>query len=355
MIHTSPLFRPLCIACNVALQARGKNASGTNKYCCPLCGKYQTHKPKKAGRPPRTWVLSSIWFEHWIMDNMTVSCIVTQLGMPRKVVQRELHRYLQEKPEDLTASLTMYMRIFPSIHRDILIDGTVIDGNCCCVVRPTSDPLILSHAFAKKEHQWVVKSVVIPLIVNVWEFRGIVSDGGRAIAGVVHKYFPGKPHQHCMVHQQRNITACLGKYPKTELHASLKIISLLAWDVHRREDLIVWKEFLVEWITLHREELQETFFDRTGKKRFVYQKARTALQRMQYLYQFCFVFLNFINMPRDTNHMEGGILSPLKRKIRVHSGLTFETQQQFVHHYITMHNKRILQKLNCYIPPTQQP
>jgi hypothetical protein len=288
------------------------------------------------------------------MDTMTVGVIASESDIPRKVVQQELHRYLQEKPEDLTLSLTLYMTTYPSVHRDLLLDGTVIDGNCCCILRPTSHPLILSYAFARKEHQWVVKSVVIPIIVNLWQFRGFVSDGGRAIVGVVHKYFSSKPHQHCMVHQQRNITACLGKYPKTDLHASLQVISLLAWEVHTTTDLKIWKEFLIEWITLHQSELKETFLDRLGKKRFVYQKARTALQRMQHLYQYCFVFLNFTDMPRDTNHMEGGIMSPLKRKIRVHSGLEFERQKQFVSHYITIHNRRILQQLNCYIPQSQQ-
>ncbi len=107
MKHSSLFFHPKCATCNISMQAHEGNHSGSKRFQCGVCEKYQTPKKKESRRPLQK-PLDRIWFDRSILGGYTVKQISQVTHFHPRWIQSELHRYLDEPVEIINSSFDQY-------------------------------------------------------------------------------------------------------------------------------------------------------------------------------------------------------------------------------------------------------
>ena len=167
-----------------------------------------------------------------------------------------------------------------------------------------------------------------------FEILGVVTDGRRGLANVFRKY----PYQICQFHIQKGIRTLLTKNPKSEAGKNLSIINkTFIKDKLTKEDYL---EKIKDHLKTHQEYINETTdlepTNSSNPAKYKHIRHRKALRKIQTNLKYMFTFQNYteIIIPNTTNHIDGGLFSPLKKLLKKllknHNGLSKEHRKTLI-------------------------
>ena len=321
-----------CPACNTKLQKRGLTAAGTQRWLCPKCRQSATKQ-----RPDLAKAQTLQRFVAWLLGKQSQA----ELGIPERTWRRHVGWCWDVVPKPTLTG---------EVHPIILIDATRV-GNLVCHVARTPQYVTNWHwAGWESSNTWAMTLEPLPAPLVV------VCDGQKGILLAVARCWPDTRIQRCLFHVWQNMRTKLTLHPQTEAGQELLALYRQIWDVKTMQQAERWeRQFWYLYATYETFLRQRTYYEspQTGKRRWWYthRGVRSAYRQIDQLLRdrqlFTFLDAELLKLtgqpiPRTTNHVEGGINSQLKEKLKLHRGLTQTHQQRLVDWYLysrTEHGK----------------
>ena len=208
-------------------------------------------------------------------------------------------------------------------------DKTKLDGFMAFVDAMTSE--VLWFKFLKNETNSDYQEGLNYSESRGFEILGVVTDGRRGLANVFRIY----PHQVCLFHIQKGIRTLLTKNPKSEAGESrYKIKKTFIKDKLTKEGYL---EKIKNHLEPHQDYIKEVSdleptnsSKPANQTKYKHIRHRKALRKIQTNLKYMFAFQKPIGdnptlkTPNTTNHIDGGLFSPLKKLFKNHNGLSKE-------------------------------
>jgi len=230
----------------------------------------------------------------------------------------------------------------------IFVDAVTLSvDNLLLIVR--NEKYVLNYRWAKSENA----EDYYELLKVIDEPRFIICDGHSSISKAVTKLRKNVMIQRCIVHIIHNAERKLGKRNPPQFNRIIKrqIKKLADVDTARKADN--WQKKWVEIYTEHEAYIQELSYSvdqETGEvlsKYPAHPKLRVVCNEINKLLKKNRIFLYVEHgIPRNTNHLEGGINSPLNNLQRCHRGLVLEHQKRMWEWYLL---SRSITPVNAFI------
>lgn len=273
-------------------------------------------------------------FRQYVLWGNTYEQLVSQSGLSLRFLIGEFHKYLKLNPP--------YLPKFNQSEFDetyLLIDGLWFSRWYVLMVYRQSKTLRILHiSVAGKEASGPITRDLKHLLSLGYRFTGIVSDGGTGIVSAINEIFPNTPHQICLAHMHRRITAAIGRYPKDSRVQKLKLLANHIWLIENKEALTWWENELQKWIDKNRDYLWEYKRDDQGHWWYIHKGVRKAVRVLVSLPDFSFTFLDHPLMPKTTNELEAQFGHLAKRWL-AHRGLKKTRWQNFMKWFVCFYNQ----------------
>lgn len=208
-------------------------------------------------------------------------------------------------------------------------------GHLVCTIARTPE-YVLSWTWApyesSKTWELLIKQLPPP--------QYVVCDGQKGILLALLKNWEEATIQRCLFHVLLNMKAKLTLNPQSMAGIELKELFGTVWRVKTKEQAKDWsKEFKALYIKHESFLKQKTEHPNpaTGERKWWYthRSVRSAYRQIDKLIKDEQMFnYTYSNIPRTTNHLEGGINAQIRQKIRLHKGLSWEKQQRLVDWYL---------------------
>ena len=136
------------------------------------------------------------------------------------------------------------------------------------------------------------------------------------------------PYQICLFHIQKGIRTLLTKNPKSEAGKNLYLIN------KKFVKDKVTKEDYLQKIKNHFETYQEYINEMSDvdPTKYKHERHRKALRKIKNNLKHMFTSQDYPqqNIPKTTNHIDGGLFSPIKNLLRSHNGLSKEHRKTLI-------------------------
>ena len=193
-----------------------------------------------------------------------------------------------------------------------------------------------------------------------FEIIGVVTDGRRGLANVFRNY----PYQICLFHIQKGVRTLLTKNPKKagcqsglvpdDAHGSKSEAGKNLYLINKTfiKDKLTKQEYL-EKIKNHLETHQDYINEMseihsanpmTTRTKYKHERHRKALRKIQSNLKYMFVFQDYysqLKIPKTTNHIDGGLFSPMKKLLKNHNGLSKEHRKTLIIQFCNSRAKRV--------------
>jgi hypothetical protein len=169
-----------------------------------------------------------------------------------------------------------------------------------------------------------------------FEILGVVSDGRKGLAGIFAKY----QYQVCQFHIQKGISVLLTRNPKSQAGKELKLLN----DTFIK--LRLTKEQFTDQIEIYLKTHQDYLCEmsETEPTRYKHEKLRKALNKHRNNLKYMFTYQTTTEadpqlqsqqqplpqIPNTTNHIDGGVFSPLKKLLNNHPGTTKQRRKNLI-------------------------
>lgn len=229
----------------------------------------------------------------------------------------------------------------PTAHHTLILDGIRV-GSLLCLITRTTD-YVVSWYWADRETSSTWREALE--IVPAPQF--IVCDGQKGMLKTLAPLYPKTKLQRCYFHIWLNMKKKLTLHPQTR--AGMELLRIVK-DLHSgknkiqtRRQMRKWKRRFKRWERKHLLFVQERTYHKNptpGQQRWWYthSRVRSAYWQLKRLLDQnqLFTHIRYANpkLPRTTNHLEGGINSLIRDKIRHHRGLKQVHQQRLVDWYL---------------------
>lgn len=310
-----------CSTCSTKLQKRGLTAAGTQRWYCPTCSKSAT-KP----RSDLAQALTLERFVAWLLGKQSQDELPTGVTTRTWRNQTAWCWNIVPKPE-LTGEIP-YAVILDGIHA----------GSLVCLIARTVDFVIAWHwAPYESSNTWSELLQAIPAPGFA------VCDGQKGILLAIARCWPEARIQRCLFHVWLNVRSKLTLHPKTEAGQAFLQLTRALWDVRTEVDVVSWQQRFQDWEQRYGNFVKQRTYvrdPRPNQRRWWYThgRLRSAYRQLKKLQEdkqlFTYVYHPDPRLPRTTNHMEGGINSQLRTKLKLHRGLSEEHQRRLVEWYL---------------------
>ena len=308
-----------CEMCGNRMVKAGKNSSGKQRYKCNVCNRRTLVKKESRSKQNELKL-----FVSWIIDSTKVD---HRTPTSRSTFYRKTNWCWSVIPKIKSEGI-------PSDF--IFVDATYLGENqCLLIVR--NDRFVLNYRWAEKEDA----ENYYELLKGIQEPRFVICDGHSAITKAIAKLWKNVGIQRCIVHVIHNAQRKLGKRSPSEInHIFMRHIKKLAVvDTLRKAGN--WQKKFYALYDEHRDYIEEiayTIDPETGEviRQFpAHQKLRSVCNEIKKLLSKNRLFL-FVehDLPNNSNHLEGGINSPLKNLLRCHRGFVLERQKRMWEWYL---------------------
>lgn len=189
---------------------------------------------------------------------------------------------------------------------------------------------VLGWVFAAKEDE----EAYTRLIRHIYGVGIFVTDGHKAARAAIRKLHPLALIQRCVVHVQRFARMFLTQSPKTD--AGRKLLEMInsLTPIHSRGEKRRWIRRYQAWRRKSAAFLAEkTHYLKEGKRRWWYthknlRRVRTHLDNaITHLFRFV---AHEDQVPRNTNHIEGGLNSRMQELLERHRGLSVKNKKRLI-------------------------
>jgi hypothetical protein len=210
-------------------------------------------------------------------------------------------------------------------------DGTYVNGRCLLVLMDGSTGLVVRIRWCAHEsiaqYRALFHGVPAPDV--------LVSDGMRGMSAAARAEWPAARLQRCLVHVHRDTNRDLTHRPRSQAARELRKLSSRLFRVRTVQDAAKWGEALNAWHQRWKATANEKTTARddpahaAGRKWWwTHKRLRRCYKRLEKLFRDGSLFaytdpalLAGGPVPRDTDRLEGGINSPIKRVLDDHRGM----------------------------------
>lgn len=306
-----------CQNCKNKLRKRSKTAAGKQRWQCTFCAR-STTRP----RPDlsRGFVLER--FVAWLLG---------------KLAQNELE-LASRTFRDQTAwcwSVAPPHVLTGEIHHAIIVDGIRVGGNVCLIVRTTSYVIAWVWAPYESSQYWT------ELFWSLPQPTYVVCDGQKGLLKALAICWPETIVQRCRVHTWLNIKTKLTLHPESRAGQELLELTHDLLHVRTRRQAKRWKRRLKHWYKKHQNYVNERTVKQDPKLRerswrYTHERLRSAYRQLAKLKDDLLKssYRPNPNLPSTTNHIEGGINSQIRTKLKAHRGMPSSHQMRLVDWYL---------------------
>lgn len=306
------------------MQRWGKTRAGTQRYRCRLCATTAVRS-----RPDSRARIYQRLFVRWLTKSTHLVGLARENHCTIRTLQTRFKSYWSFEPRPKCPSFQ------PTI---IVLDGLGIVSRRL-VVLVIQDPLHrqpISWTFASHESYEHWLGALYPLRKAGINPTYAVCDGQRGLLKALSAVWPNIKLQRCLIHVIRQARAWLTQRPKTPAGQVLLCLVKDLLMVRTRRQRRRWIRRYRRWLTRYDNFFKERTYS-TGVKRrwwYTHRKLRAVRSLITNSLPYLFTFVRYPEVPRTSNHVEGGINSRLKDLMRIHRGLPPERKRILVAWYL---------------------
>jgi len=300
------------------MQRWGTTAAGSVRWRCLLCLKTATRK-----RPDRKVLWAKTRFARWVLGKQTYTEHAAKQGIQRTTLSRQFSPFLGQEPESVwDGSCT------PTLALDAI--RVVRHQTVLLIAVDTVSGKPVDWMLAEREHFASWCTFLTRLQSRGIMPKGTVSDAQKGLLKALRTIFPDSPHQRCLIHLHRQACIWLTQHPKSEAGQDLLLLTHQLIQVKTRNQATTWEQSFITWIEKYQPFLAERTLSETSKKWwYTHRKLRATRSLLKNALPDMFTFLTYSQIPRTSNHVEGGINARLRELLRCHRGLTPPQQRSF--------------------------
>jgi transposase-like protein len=236
-----------------------------------------------------------------------------------------------------------------------ILDGVYLSGreNATLICRTMTGQLAWDFTQRETLKSWADFLGTLP------EPRAVVIDGQKGLLAAVQCQYPSVLVQRCIVHIERLARIKLTRHPKTA--AGRKLLSLVQqiFNVRTKRQRRRWLRAYRHWEKQYAGFLKQRSEGKSTENRdepakhgdkpticrkrtwwYTHRNLRAVRSLIRNALPHLFTFVRHPQIPRTTNHVEGGINSRLKELIHRHRGLSQDQKQVLVTQHLTLKNKQ---------------
>lgn len=223
------------------------------------------------------------------------------------------------------------------MHHTVILDGIHIGSLVCLIARTTEYVIAWYWAPYESSNTWSELLQTIP------QPGFVVCDGQKGILLAIARCWPDTRVQRCLFHIWLNVRSKLTLRPKTAAGQDFLRLTRALWQVRAEADVLIWQRQFRAWESRYGNFVKQRTYVRDPKPNqrrwwYTHGRLRSAYRQLHKLQEqqqlFTYVYNTDPRLPRTTNHMEGGINSQLRTKLKLHRGLSDDHQRRLVEWYL---------------------
>lgn len=298
------------------MQRWGTTAAHTVRWRCPRCTITVVRK-----RSDVTNISRYHLFVSWITGTTSMTELAQSHHLSRQTLTTWFAPFWQVCP-------TPHL---PNEHVDVLIiDGLYLESRNHCVLIGKTPRRVVFWMFAERETygSWLL------FCRQMYAPRVVVCDGQRGMRAAIRDAWPTTRIQRCVVHVFQLATARLTQRPKTRSGQALRILVHQLFTIRTRRQKRRWVRAYRRWRKQHNQFLKErTFGEQPEKKRtwwYTHKRIRSVRTLLDNALPELFTYIGHPDIPRTTNHVEGGVNSRLAELLHRHRGISLSKKEVLV-------------------------
>lgn len=306
-----------CKTCNGKLKKRGKTAAGAQRWFCCGCAQSQVQKRVDLSR---RFVFEV--FLNWLLGKASQG----ELSMPDRTF-RSRTTWCWDIPIPPV--------LVGEIHHAIIIDGIRVGSKVCLVARTVHHVVAWQWVDSENSTNWTLLLRQLPTPSYV------VCDGQKGMLVAIRLCWPSATIQRCRFHVWLNTKSKLTLNPESTASKELLHQSRALLHVRTRRQARRWKRALKRWHRKHGAYLNERTVKDNPKPherswRYTHARLRSAYYQLNKQTDALLrsSYRPDPRLPSTTNHLEGGVNSPIRTLLKLHRGMKNEHQTVLVNWYL---------------------
>lgn len=311
------------------MQQWGTTAAGTKRYRCASCRVTGVRK-----RPDNHVRYRHRLFLRWSMGKSTLTELASATGITRQTLTTWFRPFWSDPP---TAVLT------GNLHT-VILDGTSLEWRHVTVLIAhdpcQSRPVGWGTVAYERYDTWLwflshlKRQGVCPAFV--------VCDGQRGMLAAIRCIWPAVFIQRCVIHVHRQARIWLTKAPQTIAGQELLVLVNRLLAIKTRRQKRRWIRMFRTWLRTHDRFLKERSWNPEGTHWwYTHRKLRAVRSLLRNSTPDLFRYVNHpLEVPRTTNHLEGGVNSRIKELIRSHRGMRTPRKIALANWYLSVRQGR---------------
>lgn len=293
------------------MQRWGRTAAGAQRYRCVQCAATAT-----VMRPDSRQRIYQRLFVRWLTTSEHLTGLASKNHCTIRTLLNRFARCWQFEPEPQLPVPPIRMMAMDGV-------GIVSRSLVALVVQDPERHQPITWRFAPLESydQWV--ETLRPLHEAGIQPTYVVCDGQRGLLKAILIIWPQVKVQRCLIHVVRQARSWLTRKPKTPAGQSLLYLVKDLLLIRTRRQRRRWLRRYRRWLKRYTAFLKERTIHPGTKRRWWYthRKLRAVRSLITNSLPHLFTFVRYPEVPRTSNHVEGGINSRLKDLFRVHRGI----------------------------------
>lgn len=306
-----------CLGCGGKLQKWGYTTAGKQRWRCVACTFTNIHQREDLHRG---YELEK--FVVWLLGKPSQD----ELNQPARTFR------------DQTAwcwSVVPHYVLTGEIHCAIIVDGIQAGDGVCLIARTTSYVIAWIWVPYESSQYWVELFRLLP------QPSYVVCDGQKGLLKALAICWPTVIIQRCRFHAWLNIKSKLTLHPESRAGQELLRLTRDLLHVKTRRQARRWKRQLNYWYRKYRSFVNERTIKHDPKPRerswrYTHERLRSAYRQLHNITDDLLhsSYRSKPELPSTTNHIEGGINSQIRTKLKTHRGMPSTHQTRLVDWYL---------------------
>lgn len=295
------------------MQRWGVTAAGSVRFRCAVCSlsatRRRTDNRQRAVRAA---------FSAWLVQGLSQAAVARRHGVTARALRKRFQACWSQRPEP----------VIPTGVRGLILDGTSVVKHRRVVLvaqdRDRRQPVTWMFAERESFESW--RQILSTASAAGVEPGFVVCDGQKGLLKALRAIWPYVLIQRCLLHVVRQARLWLTQHPKTQAGQELLILVRALPSIRTRRQRRRWQRAYRRWLRRHdvflKQRTQHPFQPRRWW--YTHRKLRAVRSLLNNSLSDLFHYIRHPEIPRTTNHVEGGINSRLKDLYRRHRGLSLE-------------------------------